>query len=574
MIHTVPRSFEIPVKASQARSQAQEILDKKRIKALRLGTGRKAKQRIVRMLVDAENDLVRRIAAMPRSDSWSRDDAIAMLAQVRDTLGHMSPRFADLLAQNDAMARALGAKDTLDLLVQFEGKRPYLTRPLSLSQVESAANELTMIRYQSTVQRYGAIMIDSIQRELLAKAVTGATFYEITEGIRRNVGGPDGLFLSRRYFAERIVRTECMASYNDGHMQEIHLQRSKHFPDLKKKLIETFDARTAKDSYFAHGQVRELNDVFTDGAGRRYQRPPGRPNDRAVVISWRDAWTEENDPLSQLDNPLQAYEKAQEPYKKTATAATQPTITQTQPTITQAQQITEKPRQDAAAMFKKYAYQPIADVAKRAEFVFGSNMPTPEQFEAMFSGSNIKAKLTSVSLDKNGGLSVDCALMKGKKEIGNTTRIFRKEEGTLTVKHDVLTIDKKHQGTGYAGEALKNSIAAYKQIGVQSVDLRAEQIGRYVWASFGWQWDEKTAERMAKKLEKFLEAKGMASQGAKEIARHPWTVADLTTPNGERIGKQFLLEKVEGWHGTLRLSNEDQGFQRFLSKIQPKDSSN
>ena len=164
--------------------------------------------------------------------------------------------------------------------------------------------------------------------------------------------------------------------------------------------------------------------------------------------------------------------------------------------------------------------------------------------------------------------------MKGKKEVGNTTRIFRREEGELRVKHDVLTLDKKHQGSGYAREALSKSIEAYKQLGVESVDLRAEQIGRYAWASFGWQWDEKTAERMAKKLEKFLDAKGFSTQGVKDIVKHPWQVADLATADGEKIGKQFLLEKVEGWHGTLRLNNQDSGFQRFISKIQPKNSSN
>jgi len=271
---------------------------------MRLVTGRLGKQRLIRMLADAESDLVSRIARMPHADTWTRDDALAMLAQVRESLGSLEPRFAQLLASNNATAQALGAKDTLEMLVHFEGKRPELLRPLSLSQIESAAIELTMPRYQATVQRYGAIMIDSIQRELVSKAVTGATFYEITESLRDNVGGPDGLFISRRYFAERIVRTECMASYNDGHMLEIGLQKAKHFPDLKKKLVETFDQRTAQDSYYAHGQVRELSQVFTDGKGRQYERPPGRPNDRAVVISWRDEWAVDDDPLAPLEGIL------------------------------------------------------------------------------------------------------------------------------------------------------------------------------------------------------------------------------------------------------------------------------
>lgn len=63
-------------------------------------------------------------------------------------------------------------------------------------------------------------------------------------------------------------------------------QSSKDASDLKKSAIATFDARTSYDSYPVHGQVRELDEMFEDGAGRRYLHPPGRPNDREKEIPW------------------------------------------------------------------------------------------------------------------------------------------------------------------------------------------------------------------------------------------------------------------------------------------------
>jgi hypothetical protein len=100
-----------------------------------------------------------------------------------------------------------------------------------------------------------------------------------------------GVFSSRRGWAERIVRTETAAAYNGARMLAIR-EASKEWPDVKKKILATFDKRTAYDSVAVHGQVRDLNDSFIDGAGRMYLQPPARPNDREIVIPWRPAWRE------------------------------------------------------------------------------------------------------------------------------------------------------------------------------------------------------------------------------------------------------------------------------------------
>jgi hypothetical protein len=47
--------------------------------------------------------------------------------------------------------------------------------------------------------------------------------------------------------------------------------------------------------------VRPLDGEFEDGAGRRYQFPPGRPNDRGYVVPWRAEWAADAAELG--DNP-------------------------------------------------------------------------------------------------------------------------------------------------------------------------------------------------------------------------------------------------------------------------------
>lgn len=107
----------------------------------------------------------------------------------------------------------------------------------------------------------------------------------------REVDIPEGLFVRHRYWAERIVRTESMKSYNSARMEGLREQK-RQWPDLQKKIIAILDDRTAPDSIAVNGQIRNLDDEFVDGAGRRYQFPPARPNDRETVIPWRPRWTE------------------------------------------------------------------------------------------------------------------------------------------------------------------------------------------------------------------------------------------------------------------------------------------
>jgi hypothetical protein len=121
---------------------------------------------------------------------------------------------------------------------------------------------------------------------LVAKEVAPGVVQRIREGRFKQ-----GLFVERKYWAERIVRTEVAYAYNGAAMEGLHALKKEGEP-VKKKIVATFDARTAADSIAVHGQVRELDQPFVDGAGRVYQHPPARPHDRETVLGWFDHWAE------------------------------------------------------------------------------------------------------------------------------------------------------------------------------------------------------------------------------------------------------------------------------------------
>lgn len=308
---TPPKSLDEPVRASRARSRAQEIVDQNRDEVER-AIGNKSRRELTRILLDAQ----RQIADAQRTTSpdapWTHLDLNQTMVLVQDALGHTTKRFEHLLEKQREQAYAVGAKSTAEMLTHFEGGGDNGTvRPLAIREA-LAMRQMALDEHATSVDRYGKRMIHVIRRELQGGIVRGATFEEMTQllvgkkGPRGNVSlaatvGPDGkvrrlveahtkkgLFVERRGWAERIVRTEGMRAYAAGADEEIARQKAA-FPDLLRKLVETFDNRTAPDSYVAHGQVRGSKEPFFDGK-HTYLRPPGRPNDRACIIPWRKAW--------------------------------------------------------------------------------------------------------------------------------------------------------------------------------------------------------------------------------------------------------------------------------------------
>jgi len=286
----VPQSLTKPVPASQARSQIQEQIDANRERVERLNAA--TKRQLVRQLVALEGELRERLDQLQREgrgDTWTASDTEATLLQVRELLGSQGRAFRELLAANGARAWELGGKSALDVLRHFEGKAGAPIRPLAIGAAVAAQDPL-LGRYEASVARWGQRTIGRIAEQLQRGLLVGETFDQMKRRLTGERGG--GVLVQSAGDAARIVRTEGMAAYAQGTQEEIVAQKAKRFPDLMRRLIETFDARTAADSRVAHGQVRDVNEPFTDGK-HTYLTPPGRPNDRAVIIPWRKEWEED-----------------------------------------------------------------------------------------------------------------------------------------------------------------------------------------------------------------------------------------------------------------------------------------
>ena len=133
--------------------------------------------------------------------------------------------------------------------------------------------------------RYGIETVKDFEQTLQAGMIAKRSWVDMREDITRRSPFLQG---KPSYWAHRIVRTEVMAAHNSSAHHSI-VKAKEQLPDMLKILSETFDDRTAADSYADHGQVRRPEEEFENWYGT-FPYPPGRPNDRAVVVPHRARW--------------------------------------------------------------------------------------------------------------------------------------------------------------------------------------------------------------------------------------------------------------------------------------------
>lgn len=313
--------------------------------SLRDARGRRSAEALAELLREADRNLSARLRAEGArfGDPHARftgASAEAYRAQIRVSLEHVQNRLGGMTEAQSRAAIQESVDQTTTLLGTLEERFTGITRSLRVRQAavmdrivrETGASLLA--QHATSVDRYGEAMVQRYERTIRAGLLSGASQDEMVAALTGHGGPtgmvsmsarvgadgnvirlreeeiPEGLFVRHRYWAERIVRTETAHAYQEARIQSLAESKALDMPDLQKKIMAVFDNRTAPDSMAVHGQVRELDAYFQDGAGRQYLRPPGRPNDRETVVPWRPHWDET--PTTRPLTPGQVAEAIQE----------------------------------------------------------------------------------------------------------------------------------------------------------------------------------------------------------------------------------------------------------------------
>tara|TARA_Y100000310_G_scaffold315895_1_gene367005 strand:+ start:1238 stop:2032 length:795 start_codon:yes stop_codon:yes gene_type:complete len=149
---------------------------------------------------------------------------------------------------------------------------------LNIKAAAQIADELVLERVGASLAAWKREGVERMRPHLVGAVLS-------KRGDRNAADAIAEAFQARRFAAERIVRTELSTAYHRAHLNTLEQARQADLP-VQKTCVAVFDGRTAQDSIPVHNQIRELDEEFVDGQGRRYLTPPGRPNDREKMVAY------------------------------------------------------------------------------------------------------------------------------------------------------------------------------------------------------------------------------------------------------------------------------------------------
>lgn len=253
-----------------------------------------------KVLKRAQTTLTKRIDAATATvggDSFTVVHASATRAAIQDAVAQVQ---LDLASSMDVYARAAAWFATRNTMQWMDAIDPEMSAldidSVGMFDAAQRGAEASLLRMRASMgdggvyQRYGIATVADFESILQTAVLTGAPLDETVAALTSASPFLQG---KPRYWAERIARTEMLGALNGAQGAAMD-DLNDDLGDVVKVLVATFDNRTSWDSYLVHGQVRRLNEAFEcvryDGNSVFYLTPPGRPNDREVVVSWRLSW--------------------------------------------------------------------------------------------------------------------------------------------------------------------------------------------------------------------------------------------------------------------------------------------
>ena len=146
-------------------------------------------------------------------------------------------------------------------------------------------------KYDASIESYNSLlrarMAQSLTESVVAQESTGDVIQRLSQ-----------VFMGEQWKIEQITRTELHGVYAQGKlagMRQLWDDGEGTIPDLKKTLYHPMDKRTGEDSKWLNENnlIVPVDEPFKytwKGVVREYMAPPDRPNDRSILIPYRDAW--------------------------------------------------------------------------------------------------------------------------------------------------------------------------------------------------------------------------------------------------------------------------------------------
>jgi hypothetical protein len=269
---------------------------------------------VLRAYDDARRSMLERLqrstGLTPETDQHLR----MMLLQAEQGAADLRARMGAALAGTELRAHEASMRHLMALVKLAEPEFIGTGAAVEVEIVRRLAGKRALALHRYSVERYGAQVVEDIQRALVAGVVEGLTTTQLAQ---RVAGAGGSTMASQRHRAMLIARMETTRAYNDAHLESIRvtneMDRRPEDPMLKR-IDEFFDQRNHPFSRAAHGTLAKADELFTvpvaavaaaaqsmskgmggivwTQTGSVYQgmNLPAHFNERGRITAWRASW--------------------------------------------------------------------------------------------------------------------------------------------------------------------------------------------------------------------------------------------------------------------------------------------
>ena len=265
-----------------------QSLAEKHIEAIRSLEDREA-ARILKLYKSVRGELRDRLDVVS-GGSFTAQRVRGVLFQVELGISELGKTLNTGMAPAAKEAAAKGVDDLADEISKFSAIFTGAAVPIDINRavIASDTSNFLINKYESSIGAYSEALRSRITQGVSEAAVQEVSMYETVQRIGKT-------FLGEEWRLNMIVRTELHNVYSLGKLNTMKDLVQGKMPDLKKTLYHPMDNRTGKDTLrlAQNNPIVDVDEPFVENStGKRlvYMAPPNRPNDRAILIPYRDNW--------------------------------------------------------------------------------------------------------------------------------------------------------------------------------------------------------------------------------------------------------------------------------------------
>lgn len=250
-------------------------------------------EELLRIFKNVRRELQDRLLTIPEG-TFTEQQLNVTLVQIESAIQTINQSLKTGLIDSAGILTEQSIRDLVEEIERFSGKFEGIVQPINLNAILAVVDRENFLinKYQSSIDAYTtglrSQITSNIAQSMILRDASERTVSRLTSDIGK-------YFQGEEWRLRRIVRTELHNVYNYSKMKSMIEVQNQTIPDLKKSLMHPMDARTGEDSKKLANlnPVVDIDEPFRfkfKGEERVFQFPPDRPNDRSILVPFREEW--------------------------------------------------------------------------------------------------------------------------------------------------------------------------------------------------------------------------------------------------------------------------------------------